>query len=767
MFALAFVLPLAWLLSVEIPATSHSPLAPESPEYEPRPVRVPGATYAGVGGTSTSLYRLRLVTHNVARLASHSEIRLLVTKYDTNPSLDSAELSFTGTDCIYTIVRGARFPNNDVLTFMRGRGCAPLLGKPTGEVRLTFRFSTPGLIAVWTYLPPLKQPPTRDDLIVEDRAAPESYARPIVRGTLVDTYPSNRARRIDLLAYVWQVSPSSRWLWSAIGYGGLLIWCAAFCFAGEQPQGGSTGWARIGRPAAGAFCAAAALSVTHAVVVPPFQAADEPNHFLGVLSLAGRLDLGNDATAWARLGHFERIQFHPDERFGPFDVGQPGAIWNDGVAPDAGRGSGAAWIWRPIGSSLASAGVPRMLLTIRLVHAVLFSLAVAASVALLTLACGARHPLLIAVPLFLIPTLPFFGMHLSNYALLVDLYMLLATGVLIAFWDGDNSHLAGPIVGAAWVAGIAVSRSAIPLAAMIAMVLVARLVLGGRGQSVRSALIFWMGFSAWLMVGVALTDSEYVRSATTAVQTTLPRAAVFAVTSVVDHPWILLAFGAFAAGAEHGLGLLRQQGAAFEPGMRSAARIVAVMASVVVFAMLAGSFIFPYPLLHSIDPARPPAVSQYVKDAALAGLTAFRFGHPDLLTSVTFWGGFGWLDTLPSDLLVSALAGASGVALAGWFVWIARTGSYRTLVWLLCVLCAYALTLITYAISVVRVTPADLHGRYLLGLYLCVLLVAWSSPARFVEQVSQPRLAALVACVGTCCLGLHVYSLAVIITRYF
>jgi len=173
--------------------------------------------------------------------------------------------------------------------------------------------------------------------------------------------------------------------------------------------------------------------------------------------------------------------------------------------------------------------------------------------------------------------------------------------------------------------------------------------------------------------------------------------------------------------------------------------------------------IWSAPLLEMIDPAHPPAPAAYVRSAVLTGLTFFRPGSPDFLTSVAFWQGFGWLDTIPSVALASLLASASGVAFVCLLLWVARTRATRVLVWICCTTLGYVAAFAAYALSVIRLTPADLHGRYLLGLYLCILLIAWSGVTRLNRRVFN----ALPPALGVGCVVIHAYCLAAIVQRYF
>jgi hypothetical protein len=196
-------------------------------------------------------------------------------------------------------------------------------------------------------------------------------------------------------------------------------------------------------------------------------------------------------------------------------------------------------------------------------------------------------------------------------------------------------------------------------------------------------------------------------------------------------------------------------------------RWIAGAAAAALLLMVLGSLLVPYPRLNAIDLAHPPAIRSYVRHAVLACATSLRFGRPDTLTSWTFWGGFGWLDAVLPASTVELLAGSSGLALVLLLVWTARARDGRLLVWLACAAVGFVLSAAAYAVSVVALTPADLHGRYLLGLYLLALTIAWSSLARFERSGWLPASGAVRAAGGAAALALHAYSLVWGLQRYF
>ena len=164
-----------------------------------------------------------------------------------------------------------------------------------------------------------------------------------------------------------------------------------------------------------------------------------------------------------------------------------------------------------------------------------------------------------------------------------------------------------------------------------------------------------------------------------------------------------------------------------------------------------------------------PSAAEYVREAVLACGTFLRFGRPDWLTSVTFFAGFGWLDSVPAVYLVSVLAGASGVMLVLLLAWVARAGSTRTLVWLGFGATGFLASIAAYALSIIRAVPSDLHGRYLIGVYLCALVVCWTGLGRAADSPSAGRRRQLwlAAAAFAFVLAVNVYSLRLILARYF
>ena len=752
--SLPIVLPIAWVLAARVANVVDIPLVEGSPSREAVPIELSYVDYPGRPGPHTAAMLLQL--QRAESLAEHARIDLLVATYDTAPELLRATLSVDGTDCGFESRPGAQYPNNGILTLMRSKECSRLTGTPTGRLRLEVRFDGPGRTGLWTYRAPA-EPIRPSRIYLSDPTYAEQGVLCEVRGSYVDKFVDSHLRRIDQLAYVWDIAgDQTQWIWLALILCGALLTAAALVVPVPSAAFGTL------RMATALGTAALAFAGLYAVVIPPFQAADEPSHLITVLGDIGQAQLATDVTVLAQRDHFERIHFHPEERFRPADRTAPGAaVMKEADAADAFRGMGVRYVWRVIAPVVRSFDAAHVLLSTRLIHGAIFGAAVAAFVMLTAFCSDLQRPGWLALPILLVPTLPFFAMYVSNYAPLSSVYVVLGAGVLVSMLGGPRSHYGGGVVGICFTLAVLMSRSALPLAPFVVSVLAARILTGGGpNASRRFAMLFWAGSTLPICGGIWLLQWDYFDSLWNA----LIRA--FGQVLVPRESLSLMVLLAGVAGylAERGAARLWQS---LEPRSNGTiTRYAAGLLAALLAITMAASLIWSPPVLALIDPAHPPSSEAYVRSAVLAGLTVLRPGSPDFLTSVAFWQGFGWLETIPSVALASLLATASGLAFIGLLLWVARTRATRILVWICCAILGYAATFATYALSVIRLTPADLHGRYLLGLYICMLLIAWSGLPRLASS-NRRMFRAVPAAVALACVAIHAYCLTAILRRYF
>ena len=117
--------------------------------------------------------------------------------------------------------------------------------------------------------------------------------------------------------------------------------------------------------------------------------------------------------------------------------------------------------------------------------------------------------------------------------------------------------------------------------------------------------------------------------------------------------------------------------------------------------------------------------------------------------------------------LISLLAGASGAGLILLLLRLASIRDTRSALYVVAAVAGYCVCLAAYAASMAPQLAMDLVGRYLVGLYLGMLLICWSSFASLTAS-SQPRLAAWICvCSAFGSSLIHASSLRVILLRYF
>ena len=271
-------------------------------------------------------------------------------------------------------------------------------------------------------------------------------------------------------------------------------------------------------------------------------------------------------------------------------------------------------------------------MALRLANGALFALAVALAAALLAAAAPARWPQLLAVPFLLVPSLPFFATALAELALLATAATLVAAGLVTLVLDGERSSWAGLLLGVGAGVLFAGGRSPWPLGALLAAVLLARVVLGPRstGRPAKEAAVFWGGLGLGVSVFFGLADAVYVGGVSSdRIVAIAPKGfGTFAV-ALVRSPWPALVLLGAAAALEIGLGPWRRRlASALAPVWQSAWRAAAGAGIGLVFLSLAGSLVLRYPSLPLVPIPNPYPGPEYVGRAVATFATALRLRDP-------------------------------------------------------------------------------------------------------------------------------------------
>lgn len=754
-----------------VPDAIESDLIPETAQWPAQPVDLPVSR--SIDGTRHAHLALSLPRPETLLFRRH--VRLLFATYETYPALVRAELNIDGTTCAYRTTRGAELANNSYLDFYSDPTCQKLTSPPTGRIDLLVVFRGHARVALWTYQLPVKavSPAWISIQPEEDNAGSDHVS--VIRGRYVEYRSLHTWRRVDLLGHVWQVSASAAWIWIVVGIALALVFVGSLLLA---PAAGQV----LSAPRGGTAVATVALGITvlYVVIIPPFQAPDEPDHFLSFAQVAGRADLADDAATLAKLGHLARIRFHGADRFRPADVGHPLNIaWGPEVFAEqvAARSATTYFWWTGLAPMFRRFGASETLLGLRLMNALLFAalLGIATAILIVVSRDVAPSPQSVPLALLMVPTAPFCVMYVSEFALLTSVYLCLSVVLVGLFLDGRRAYLLGLSLGLGMSLVFASGRSGLPFLGLLTAAVMGRCVLGHRSAEPaagrdRQAFVFWIGLGLGLLVFEVLATPEFrnglwpIEAADVA---QLHNRVWVAADSVRRNPWLLILAAPLGFALEVGLRPVRRRLAGYAP---ASLRHLAYVAAALVVGSLLLSTVRRYPMLPTIEASPPASVGGYVRQVFSVVATGFRLQHHDLLLSRSFWGGFGWIDALLAESFVSMLVLLTAAALVLLLIHVARSGDLGRLTWLVVFACGWAVTLVLYAAASYYV-HRNLMGRYLVGFYLSILGICWSITALIPPFApSDPVVASAVRrewLLITAAAGVHAYTLQVILARYF
>lgn len=712
-----------------------------------------------------TLQRLTLHTAAADTVVAHEEIDLAIVTGGARASVVRGMLAVGG--CVYATADGTRVERDALVRFVRSAPCERGLSG-SADVSISMRLSAPEPLAVWVLAP--SGPPPADALVI-DRGGDGTAPPGLIVGRYVTFRAASDMRRVELLNYMWQLASHPYWI------GGVLALAGALMCAGTFLSLRRSGYAMTGLAAG---CLALAVGLLYAVLVPPFEAPDEPDHFLAFADLTGRPELAGQAAAWARLGHLQRIKGHGQERFRPNDYGLPYAeAWDAEVFPIAiaGRSRTAYALWTCVGAVTRGMRAPGVLLTLRLANALVLAAALAAGVALIAAQAPGAAPLCVAFAFLFVPTLPFFGTHVSDFAVLASTYVLLGCLVTALFLDGPQTHRLGLPIGLVATLTLAGGRSAGPMIVLVAAALAARAMLGTRGthdrsEAFRQAAVFWLGAACGLLLLALAASDEYSRNLFAGDASGVAPWFKSIAERVRTHAWWLAGVLPAGIAVELAARALRLRTRTWLRRPRAlAVRLAPAAIALAIVLVAAASLVIDLPATDFFDPSARPPLGRYVGEAIATLLTSVRLRHPDVLLSISFWGGFGWLDTLLPIPLVVGLIAAAG-CLAIWLLAaIRRSGDERRAAWLAWLAFGWlAAFVVTAAAS--YFSNRSLHGRYLMGVYFTCLPVVATAPAlarlnpangRGLSSLSGVAAGAL----PIACAALHAFVLSYILRRYF
>ncbi len=337
-------------------------------------------------------------------LVNATKLDLVLATYRGSPTFDSAVVELDN-GCRFVAAAPGTIVDNATMAFTRQTPCPPAVdSRLQGRIRILA--SKDARVAVLA----VSIDPRDGHGLIRIAAPTQGGAGAYATGNFWPAPVAGTATASRLLAQMWRLPHHLFAAW--------LVACALIFFLALLAR----------HVAAAAGGAALALAATYALVTPPFQAPDEPTHFLTFTQANARGDLRNDARKLADETHFNRIIFRTHEIFTKADAVQPWkANWSLGDWPAPGsRSRLVTWVWQAVGSAMpGTADAPFALLALRLFHSVVFAAAIGFGSLLVVSASATQASAFVALcPFFLMPILPYLGMFVSDHAALVSGYVL-------------------------------------------------------------------------------------------------------------------------------------------------------------------------------------------------------------------------------------------------------------------------------------------------------------------------------------------------------
>jgi hypothetical protein len=433
--------------------------------------------------------------------------------------------------------------------------------------------------------------------------------------------------------------------------------------------------------------------------------------------------------------------------------------------------------WTGLAGLVASFGAAGSLLALRIANALFLAVCLGAAAAMLLFVSNDEiaSPAVASLALLLIPTLPFFATYVSEFSLLISVYVFAAVVAIGLFFDTRRAHLLGFPLGLAASLALGSGRNALPYLAVIGALGMGRVILGSRDgeagrDDLRRSLWFWGGLAVGMTVYPCMVTPEFRDGLWTPDARAVSSRFRDLAESLRRSPWLPMVVVPIGFGVERITAALRR--VIGVPGTRvlKTARLLGRAAAGAIVMSLIGSLFVLYPVLWNAEVIRAESPWIYVAKVMHVAITGFRLTNHDYWLSTSFWAGFGWLDAVPGTAFVSVLVAFAAAGAVVTSLRITEDGRIRRAIWLAILAFGWAVALVAYAVSTYYF-HRNLHGRYLVGLYIATLGLCWSAAAWLPRREMPERLRALAIprerVILILIAGVHAYALRFILLRYY
>jgi hypothetical protein len=681
------------------------------------------------------------------------QISFVFGSYGLNPKDVKAQLTFTpegGLECTFF---GSSPKLTDNSEFFFERGSCPESFALNGKMRLLVESAQLVQLAVWSF----PGTPALDQSLIQ--ACKDDICNTGLNGKIYSGNTLTLSSISSRLSWMWGVSEAT--FLSAFLAAGLILILGAWLliFKSKYP---------MAIPCS-LFLLSLGIGQLFTWLTPPLQAPDESDHFLTAAYIMAPERLVGEMEGFAKRIHFERIKFRAQEKFLDEHKLEPyPTSWADHVGPVTMElRSPVTWyIWNFLKSNFKDLAIETLLLSLRSLYSLVFSIVI--FVISWVLHRGFQS-LFFAIPLFSLPSLYFFSMHVSDHSLLTSFQLLfVAMSVGLALKPDSKSIFGVWVLSAALV--FTTSRAGLPILLLVPALFFLPDLARGLNQSkfgVWGNLYRGLMSSAALgLCQILLTESflsgllgfgadrlppQWLAEATLGAYFVFTKK-----TFLFLVPLLYLGFGYVTW--------------ALSKRLSWVSRTLNPAGPWLLGALLSCSMLLPWLKPDRIIPdieglTRLPLLAYIKKSLHVTG-GFLNFGHHDFYGVMSFFGGYGWLETVPPQFYVSILIGvlAAGLAASAFFG-LKNSAASNTQALFLLYLGALASLVINAAAN--YSIPQNLHGRYLIGYFLLVSFIC-SSGFRQLQKDLPPHIQALVAPLLIVMSTFHyVYIFRFILGRYF
>lgn len=672
----------------------------------------------------------------------YRSLSLLIGTYHQTPRLISGKIHFDG-ECEFSVSDQLVY-DNQLLVFPATSDC--LLSKNQYRTTVEFIFEKPTRIAFWTW----KQPINIGESLYFSLTNDESNKYLLRGGVELDLDPMIEccSSRIHRLLFMWKLDQHKNLVFIALIILAITPILALF-------------FIYIKKSNIGIFCLSLAAGIAFSFFVPPLQSPDEPDHFISYLKLTGNNKKINELKYEARRLHFERIKFRTFEKFSHADLFEEyHKSWSKHVKDSKiqDRSTLSSILWKNIGKLIDRFEIIHQLLILRLFHALVFSLALTIIFYLYHIK-GEEFPFL---PLFILffPYICFIAIHFSDYALLTSTYIIWSGIFIRALEKGWHSKKESIFIGILLAITFLQSRSAIVFYSLIFLFFVINSLSIQRDffnkltsrQFLKHRGIFWLILLMFFQTVFLLLAEDKTRAA-------LPIHINFSYKQAVAC--FVIALVILAYGLEYSVFSCRNNIIRLNHLCKK--KLAFTIGLWIVFSYLANLFDVS-PLLQDIE-TNTVSLKRYLLQLTKVVLIFFRFQNFDFFVQISFFGGFGWLDTQAHTFYY--FISISLIAL-GFFrlpFQLSKLSARLDQVQGVLLFVGIYFTLFLYGCAA-HMVRYNLHGRYLIGLYICILAICAYSLSQplgksiIVEELKKVGFIMLM-------LASQVYILTLFAIRYF